>query len=80
MLDPIEGLELLRESIDNPNLVLIPFQFDNPHIPFSYPLGDHDANYEFIYEHVSDPDGRQETDVIAVEAAEQAAELILQGG
>lgn len=77
LVDPRRGLELMREGLDNPNLVLIRFQESNPNIPYSYPAQDHDADHELIYEHISDPDGREPTDIAAVQAAQQLAEDLL---
>lgn len=57
LLDPIAGLELMREAIDNPNLPLIPFEINNPHIEFNYPRENHTDQHELVYRFLVDPDG-----------------------
>jgi phosphatidylserine/phosphatidylglycerophosphate/cardiolipin synthase-like enzyme len=74
--DPIEGAELLRQALENPNLPLIPFEKENNHIKFSYPAENHTANHELIYKYFADPDGRLITDPINVELARQAIAII----
>jgi hypothetical protein len=76
LLDPIAGAELLRQAIDNPNLPLIPFEKENPHIEFSYPAENHTDNHELVRQFLADPDGRLATDPINVELARQALALI----
>lgn len=77
LLDPIAGLELMRQAIDNPNLPLIPFELNNPHIEFSYPAENHTANHEQVYRFLADPDGSVDTDPIQVELARQALAAIM---
>jgi hypothetical protein len=52
----------MRQAIDNPNLPLIPFELNNPHIEFSYPAENHTANHEQVYRFLADPDGSVDTD------------------
>lgn len=68
LLDPAEGFELLRASLDNPNLFLIPFETDNQQIAFTYAPENHDANMELVFNLISDPDGTQEDAVDLTEA------------
>ena len=77
LLDPIAGLELLRQAIENPNLPLIPFELNNPHIEFSYPAENHTAQHEQVYRFLADPDGSIDTDPIQVELARQALAAIM---
>ena len=72
LMDPIAGLELLRQAIDNPNLPLIPFEINNPHIEFSYPAENHTAQHEQVYRFLADPDGSQDLDPINLQLAREA--------
>lgn len=72
LLDPLAGAELLRQSIDNSNMPLIPFETENDHIEFHYPSENHTSQHDLVYEFLGDPDGRLATDPISVEAARQA--------
>jgi len=72
LVDPIAGAELLRQSLENVNLPLIPFDVENDQIEFSYPAENHTANHELVYNILADPDGRLATDPITVELARQA--------
>lgn len=76
LLDPLAGLELLREAIDNPNLPLIPFEVENDKIEFSYPAENHTAQHELVYRFLADPDGSVDTDLISVELARQLVAAI----
>jgi phosphatidylserine/phosphatidylglycerophosphate/cardiolipin synthase-like enzyme len=71
LLDPADGLDLLRLAVDNPNLPLIEFDLENDAIPFAYAPEAHDQTMELIYRFVSEPDGREEDDLIATETAQQ---------
>jgi hypothetical protein len=77
LLDPIAGLELLRQAIDNPNLPLIPFEINNPHIEFSYPAENHTDDHEKVYQFLADPDGSVDTDPVNVQLARAALALLM---
>jgi phosphatidylserine/phosphatidylglycerophosphate/cardiolipin synthase-like enzyme len=77
VLDPIAGLELMRQAIDNPNLPLIPFEINNPHIEFSYTEENHTGDHEKVYEFLADPNGVEATDPIQVELARLALAAIM---
>jgi phosphatidylserine/phosphatidylglycerophosphate/cardiolipin synthase-like enzyme len=63
LLDPLAGAELLRQAIENPELPLIPFEINNPHIKFSYPAENHTPDHDQIYDHFIEPDGRTTLEV-----------------
>jgi hypothetical protein len=65
LLDPIAGLELMRQAIDNPNFPLIRL-LNNRHIEFSYPAENHTANHQQVYRFLADPNGSVNTDPIQV--------------
>jgi hypothetical protein len=69
LLDPIAGAELMRKSIDNPNLPLIPFEIENDRIKFRYEPEDHTSDNDFIYTYLGDPDGRILHDPVDVDLA-----------
>ena len=76
LLDPSAGLDLLRQAIDNPNLPLIPFEINNPHIEFNYPAENHTDQHELVYRFLVDPDGSVDLDPFDLQAARDALELI----
>jgi phosphatidylserine/phosphatidylglycerophosphate/cardiolipin synthase-like enzyme len=78
LLDPAEGFELLRRSLDNPNLFLVPFEPDNPDIAFAYAPENHDGDMELVYDVISDPDGTQE-DAVDLTQAQAIIDAILNG-
>ena len=77
LVDPLAGAELLRQSIENPNLPLIPFDVENDNIAFSYPAGNHTPNHQLVYEFLADPDGRLQHDPVDVDAAKAALALLI---
>ena len=79
LVDPIAGAELLRLSIQNRNLPLIPFDVENEHIEFSYPADNHSLQHELVHGQLADPDGTLATNPISVQLARTALEELLQG-
>ena len=77
LMDPIAGLELLRQALDNPNLPIIPFEINNTQIPFSYPAENHTNDHELIYRFLADPNGMVDTDPVNVELARQALATLM---
>lgn len=77
LLDPIAGLELLRQAIDNPNLPLIPFEIENDKIEFRYPSENHTNQHELVYRFRADPDASVDTDPVNVELARQALAALM---
>lgn len=79
LLDPIEGAELLRQSVENPNLPFMPFEFINEHIEYRYDPENHSAQHELVYQILGDPDGSVDHDLVDVAAAQAAFELLTGG-
>lgn len=79
IIDPAAGLDMLAEARFRPDLPLIEFQFDNPHLPFAFDPEEYVSETELIYNYICDPDGEVQEDPTDRATAKAAYDLIKGG-
>ena len=72
-------LDMLADARFRPDLPLIEFQFDNPHLPFAFDPEEYVSETELIYNYICDPDGEVQEDPTDRATAKAAYDLIKGG-